>query len=43
MTKRQCPNCNGWGRVEKLGLFGFKFVTCKFCGGSGQVPHVNGR
>jgi DnaJ-class molecular chaperone len=30
-----CPFCNGYGKVEKLGLFGFKLVRCKACDGTG--------
>lgn len=36
-TDRACPVCNGWGKVEKLGLRGFKLALCRFCEGSGRV------
>ena len=32
-----CPTCNGIGKVEKLGLFGFKIVRCPSCKGEGRL------
>lgn len=32
-----CPTCNGVGKVEKLGLLGFKIKNCPTCKGSGRI------